>query len=204
VFGESISQGWRAHHSHEVGEKARNLRRVSASFGRKAAYHALRDSEGHGRQACLQLRRSWEEKRPPRGGPGRPHTGVGSRRQGFLGCFGTFGESYPAWGGEEVFRDLGGPLGRGSCAFGRSGASSSPSGLGGSRLRGVVGEDSRGEETQESIGRWGGATRVSSERIREGRNASKQVKLAESGGFIARAQDVREAGLRVGGKGAHS
>jgi hypothetical protein len=68
----------------------------------------------------------------------------------------------------------------------------------------VVGEDSSGEETQESIGRWRGATRVSSERIREGRNASKQVKLAESGGFIARAQDVREVGLRVGGKGGHS
>jgi hypothetical protein len=55
----------------------------------------------------------------------------------------------------------------------------------GLRLRGVVGEDSRGEETQESNGHWREATRVSSERIREGRNASKQVKLAESGGFIA-------------------
>jgi len=55
----------------------------------------------------------------------------------------------------------------------------------GPRLRGVVGEDSRGEETQESIGRWRGATRVSSERTCEGRNASKQVKRAESGGFIA-------------------
>jgi len=65
------------------------------------------------------------------------------------------------------------------------GASSSPSGLGGSRLRGVVGEHSKGEETQESIGRWRGATRVSSERIREGKKASKQVKLAKSGGFIA-------------------
>jgi len=55
----------------------------------------------------------------------------------------------------------------------------------GLRLRGVVGEDSRGEETQESNGRWREATRVSSERTREEKNASKQVKLAESGGFIA-------------------
>jgi hypothetical protein len=150
TFGESISQGWRAHQSHEVGEKARDLRRVSASFGRKAAYRTLGDSGGPGRQVRLQLERSWEEKRPPRGGPGRPRTGVGNRRQGALGAS-ALGASYPAEGGEEFLRELRGPLGRRPEPSG-AGRVFGPSGSGGSRLRGAVGEDSRGGETQESIG----------------------------------------------------
>jgi len=153
----------------------------------------------------LQLQMSWEEKRPPRGGPGRPHTGAGSRRQGFLGVFRHFLESPTRLGGSKRSFGISEVLWVAGHVL--SGAVSRVQVLAawaGSRLRGVVGEDSSGEETQESIGRWRGATRVSSERIREGRNASKQVKLAESGGFIARAQDVREVGLRVGGKGGHS
>jgi len=102
TFGESISQGWRAHQSHEVGEKARDLRRVSASFGRKAACHTLGYSGDPGRQVRLQLERSWEEKRPPRGGPGRPRTGVGNRRQGALGAS-ALGASYPAGGAKGSF-----------------------------------------------------------------------------------------------------
>jgi hypothetical protein len=51
--------------------------------------------------------------------------------------------------------------------------------LGGSRTQGAVGEDSRGEETQESIGRQDGAARTGRERIRRGIKASKQAKLAE-------------------------
>jgi hypothetical protein len=68
----------------------------------------------------------------------------------------------------------------------------------------VVGEHSREEETQESIGRWRGATHVSSERTREGRKASKQVKLAVSGESSLEFRVVREAHLRVSEKGAHS
>jgi len=49
----------------------------------------------------------------------------------------------------------------------------------------VVGEDFRGEETQESNGRRRGATRVDCERIRKGNKASKSVKLAVKGGFAA-------------------
>lgn len=150
TFGETISQGWRAHQSHEVGEKARDLRRVSASCGRKAACHTLGYSGGPEPQVRLQLERSWEEKRPPRGGPGRPRTGVGDRRQGALGAS-ALGASYPAGGVEEFLREPLGPFGRRPEPSG-AGRVFEPSGAGGSRLRGVVGEDSRGEETQESIG----------------------------------------------------
>jgi hypothetical protein len=151
----------------------------------------------------LQLKRSWEEKRPPRGGPGRSHTGVGSRRRGSLLVLRHFWRVPPGSGGEAIFRGRG--VLRVACLV-SSGARRvfESSGSGGSRIRGVVGEHSKGEETQESIGRWRGATRVSCERIREGRNASKQVKLAVSGEFTVRAQFVREAGLRVGEKGGHS
>jgi hypothetical protein len=60
---------------------------------------------------------------------------------------------------------------------------------GGSRTRGVDGEDPKGEETHKSIGRQVGATRVGRERIRKGREASKSVKLAEWIDSAARVQD---------------
>lgn len=53
------------------------------------------------------------------------------------------------------------------------GACLGPRGLGGSRTRGVVGEDSRGERDQESIGRQDGATRTDRERTHRGIEASK-------------------------------
>jgi hypothetical protein len=49
----------------------------------------------------------------------------------------------------------------------------------------VVGEDSRGERNQESIGRQDGATRTGRERTHRGIEASKQVKLAECGDSAA-------------------
>jgi len=60
----------------------------------------------------------------------------------------------------------------------------------------VVGEDSRGEETQERIGRQAGATRTGRERTRRGIKASKQVKLAERGGSAAWSLEQPGSGLR--------
>jgi hypothetical protein len=56
----------------------------------------------------------------------------------------------------------------------------------GPRIQGEGGEGSRGAETQESIGRRLGATRVCRERIRRRIKASKQAKLAETSGSASR------------------
>jgi len=61
----------------------------------------------------------------------------------------------------------------------------------------VVGEDSREEETQESIGRQIGATRAGCERIREGIDASKSMKLAEWIGSVARSPEQPGSELRL-------
>jgi len=148
--------------------------------------------------------RSWEEKRPPRrwSGPAphrgrKPPTGFAWGASALLAGPTWVGGSRRSFGVAEVLW-VACPVSSGAgCVFELSGS-------GGSRIRGVVGEHSRGEETQESIGRWRGATRVSRERIRKRRNASKQVKLAVGSEFVVRAQFVREAGLRVGEKGGHS
>jgi len=60
----------------------------------------------------------------------------------------------------------------------------------------VVGEDSRGEQTQESIDLQNGATRTGCERTRRGIEASKQVKLAESGDSAAWSPEQPGSGLR--------
>jgi hypothetical protein len=61
----------------------------------------------------------------------------------------------------------------------------------------VVGEDLGEEETQESIGRQVGATRTGRERIREGIDASKSVKLAEWIGSAARSPEQPGSELRL-------
>jgi len=82
--------------------------------------------------------------------------------------------SWCFWYQESLTRLEGAPI-----PFGRELESSDegeclgPCDLGGSRTRGVVGEDSRGGKTQESIGRGRGATYVTSERIRGRIKASK-------------------------------
>jgi len=92
-------------------------------------------------------------------------------------------------------RGLQGPFGR-VPESPDEGACSGPRGLGGSRTQGVIGEDSRGGETQERIGRQDGATRTGRERTRRGIKASKQMKLAEQGGSAAWSPEQPGSGLR--------
>jgi hypothetical protein len=82
-------------------------------------------------------------------------------------------------GGSHPALEAAGLEGRGPDAFGRRDVRWVREAQGGSRTRGVDGEDPRGEETHKSIGRQVGATRAGRERIRKGREASKSVKLAE-------------------------
>jgi hypothetical protein len=116
--------------------------------------------------------RPGEERWPPRGGPVQSPRGLITADEVVLECFGAAGRSHPAL-------EAAGLEGRGPDAFGRRDVLWAREAQGGSRTRGVDGEDLKGEESHKSIGRQVGATRVGRERIREGRDASKSVKLAE-------------------------
>jgi hypothetical protein len=78
-------------------------------------------------------------------------------------------------------------------------------------LRDAAGTGSKAREVRSSEGRkpkssdrWLGATRVWRERIREGRKASKRVKLVEGSDPVASGPERPGSGLRFVIKGVHS
>jgi len=110
--------------------------------------------------------------RPLKGGSDWSHTGAGIRRR-------SLPVSFMVWEGFTQSEGLRGPFDRKARVLRNEGECSGPRGLGGSRTQGEVGENFKGEETHKSNGRQDGATRTGRERIREGIEASKQVKLTE-------------------------
>jgi len=172
-----------AFHSYEVAEEAETSGELAPLSGGNAARDALQHSVGQGDG----LARSFEGRGRRRGhrevvraGPHR----ASSRRQDSLGYFRFHGGSYLGGGVDVAFGLLRSFRSRPRLA-GLRPCSSSSGRSGGSRLRGVVGEGSGEGETQERIGQRREATRVVSERTRERKKASKQVKLAERGEFAA-------------------
>jgi hypothetical protein len=168
-----MSPGRRGLRSCEVVEEARNLGRAGDLLGEtplfsyfkapKARARVRPKPKGHGRRRAVERR--FEGSRE------RPH--ISPTRLSWCSPF-RGGFTWPS--GSQ------GPLGRvpespdeGTC--------SSPRARAGQRIRGVNGESSREEETQESIGRRYRGNPGRRERIRRRGNASKSVKRTERNGF---------------------
>jgi len=140
--------------------------------------------------------RSWEEERPPRGGPARPRRGSLRCRRNREQVFGPEGGSTRTEGREVLCA---------SCRGLRAAAAVRALGLGrvrGSKVRAEKASEER--KLQESSDRRFGATRIVRERTRKGNKASKRVQPAVSVDSFVEPQVGREASLRRRGKAGHS